>query len=312
MSDIKKAFDMRNQQWELYWNYRDSTNETPEEEMVKTYIEILNNTLSFLLMDKLVESEWTTILGENGLLNDLEKKAVMASGLGLLNPHHIQLLRQIEEVEKTFEALPPNEKSFEGEPVTLIVNEFRLPENAYLPRMRLDNNVKSYLRWNPLASAKNTRARFVFVMDCLYFDFLNRITFLNTHSPKPIEEVTISMVVEQLEDEYWKFIGDTRLKEGEVALELKISQQTERFMVELDKPALPPTQFEALKKKRKANQKKIESLQKELEQLAVLKEVASESWKAHRRNFNWIVEEIQENELKKPSKNIDINDSPFS
>lgn len=290
MGELKKDLDLRNQQWELYWDFKASLDENKtDKQVVKQCLEVLENALNFLLTHKLVEREWTAILGDNGLLKDTQMKAEMAKGLGLLTNHHIRLIRQIGDIQKAF---ANGATSLEDELVKSIAVGFALPMDTYIPRKYADNDeAEGYIRWNPLANAKSTRGSFEFVMDYLYFDLLNRTTYFDAESPLSIEEVSLTTVLQEQEDRYLKFIGDIRQQEANLCLELKVARQTDEFLQGMVNDIIPPVQLVALHQKKEANQKEQERLQNELDEVTELKKNTTESWNNHQKNFAWIVEE---------------------
>lgn len=292
MDGFKKNLDERNEQWELFEDFRLELDEKSEPDIVKQCIEVLDNAMTFLLTSKLVSSEWTGILGKNGLLDTLEKKIRMAMGLGLLSSTDVRLIQQIEAVHRAFEA---GSGAFQDEPVSSITNQFKLPENVFLPRNFEGNWNESTtsIKWNPLQSAQSPRGQFMYVFEYLYFDLLNRTAYFQGEPLQVVEDVTLPMVLDKQGDRYSAIINDLNEREAELNLEWKIAKQLKGFFDELNEPTLPPIEWNALKEKREANRKEEVRINLEMDELNKVREETKESWESYRATFSNILGEVE-------------------
>lgn len=305
MDAFKRALEHRDLRWKLFGDIRAKTGEKTERAIATLVIEVLDNSLSNLLSSKFVTSEWKGILGENGILNTLDKKIEMAVALGLLSTLDMRLLQQMGDIKRIFNLSAKEDLSFEDEPVRILCERLVLPESTYLPRKVMDMSEPNVvIKWNPMGHAKNARARFMYAFEYLYIDLDNRSTYFDGEAPESVEEVTLSMVLARQEARYQEFLNAISQREAEVELEWKVITQMEKLFEEklfdgiLDVP--PATiQWNLIQEKREANREALERLQKQILELKELKKETKWTWQTHQNNFSVIVEQAEKTRAKK-------------
>lgn len=294
MDAFKKSLDERNLRWKLIEDIRTKMDEKTDREIVTRCVEVLDNSLSFLLSSKFVTSEWTGILGENGILNTFDKKIEMAVALGLLSTHNIRLLQQIGDIKRVVDLSTKEDLSFEDEPVRILCERLTLPEDSYLTRRILDMSEPNIIiNWNPMSRAKNARARFLYAFEFLYFDLENRSTYFAGEAPETVEEVTLSMVLARQEARYQAFLNEIQQERENNELEWKIAKNMDKLLEDLLE--IPPTtpDWNRIQKKREDSEERVEELQVRMRQLTDLLTETNWTWEAHKDNFSYLAERVE-------------------
>lgn len=300
MDAFKRALEHRDLRWKLLEDIRAKMDEKTERDIVTLSVEVLNNSLSNLVSSKFVTSEWKGILGENGILNTLDKKIEMAVALGLLSTHDIRLLQQIGDINRMFELSGKEDLSFEDEPVRVICDRLFLPKNTYLPRKVLDMSESHVvIQWNPIERAKNARARFMYAFEYLYIDLDNRSTYFEGEAPESVEEVTFSMVLAKQEARHQAFLTEISQGEAEAELEWKIIHQTEKLFEEILEHPPTVTEWNLMELKREENRKALDRLQIQMLEMKELKAETEWTWECHQNNFSSIVEQVEKSRTRK-------------
>ena len=294
MDAFMKSLNTRNLRWKLYDAIREKQVDKTERDIVTMCVEVLDNSMSFLLSSKLVTDEWKGILGEDGILNTLDKKIEMAVALGLLSKHNTRLLQQIGDIQRVFELSDKEDLSFEDEPVRVFCERLFLPENTYITRKLLDMTERNVvIQWNPMERAKNARARFMFAFEYLYFDLENRSTYFAGEAPGTVEEVTLSMVLARQEARYQAFLNDIQQERENNELEWKIAKNMDKLLEDLLE--IPPTtpDWNRIQKKREDSEERVEELQVRMRQLTDLLTETNWTWEAHKDNFSYLAERVE-------------------